>query len=59
MLGKDFSPTEGSLEVFCLNFVIDEYIKVTSYMFTHCRAQNEYLLKASVATEHWIINRKL
>ncbi len=58
-LGSDLFPTEDSVEDFCLNFVIEEYIKVTLELLRGGRARRNYLNKLTAAKEQWMIRRQL
>jgi hypothetical protein len=48
-LGSDLFPTESSVEDFCLNVVIEDYIKVTLEMFRRQRSRRNYLNKLTAA----------
>ncbi len=58
-LGSDLFPTESSVDDFCLNVVIEDYIKVILEMFHGQRPRRNYLNKLTAAKEQWIIRRKL
>jgi len=49
--------TEVAAVDFCVNLVIDNYVQMTSEMFTNRGEQTSYLRKAGRANKRWIDHR--
>jgi len=58
-LGTDLFPTIASVEFFCFNIIVEDYIKATSGMFRGRTSRRNYLSKLNVAKENWILRREM
>ena len=58
-LEKDLFPTTRSVEDLCFDFVIEDFIKVTSEMLHQQTTRQKYLMKVMAAKNQWLSRRTL